>query len=125
MRIVILILITLNALQPLVFSAESSEIAAPLKLKHDPFIPLVDSTGRVKSETELVRPAEIFLPLNISLKGIIWSKVSPLAIINNKIYREGDKIFEGLILEKINPDNVILNDRGEKVKIYLRKKEKK
>ena len=123
MRKVLLILIILNALQPMAFS-ENSETAYS-KLRRDPLIPLLDPTGRVKAETELVRPAEVFLPLNISLKGIIWSKNSPLAIINNKIYHEGDKIFEGLVLEKINPDSVTLNDRGEKVKIYLRKREKK
>ena len=123
MRKVLLILIILNTLQPIAFS-ENPEVVYP-KSRRDPLIPLLDSTGRVKAETELVRPVEVFLPLNISLKGIVWSKDSPLANINNKIYHEGDKIFEGLILEKINPDSVTLNDRGEKVKIYLRKKEKK
>jgi hypothetical protein len=95
------------------------------KTKRDPFIPLVDSTGRVKEASELMRPAQSLLTLNISLKGIIWSKTKPLAIINNKIYREGDKIFEGLILEQIDPESVILNDRGEEIRINLRKKEKK
>ncbi len=92
-------------------------------IKRDPFIPLVDATGRIKTAAELIRPVEVVLPLNISLKGIIWSKDNPLAIINTKIYREGAVIFEGLTLEKINPESVVLNDRGERVKIYLRKKE--
>ncbi len=94
-------------------------------LKRDPFVPLLDSTGRVKPESELARPAETFLPLNISLKGIIWSKNVPLCNINNKVFHEGDKVFEGLTIEKINPNYIVLNDRGEKVEIYLRKKEKK
>lgn len=95
------------------------------QIKRDPFVPLIDSTGRIKPESELRRSAEVLLPLNISLKGIIWSPKDPLAIINNKIFREGAMIFEGLTLEKINSDHIILNDRGEKIKIYLRKKEKK
>lgn len=95
------------------------------KMKRDPFVSLIDSTGRIKSKAELMRPVEVLLPLNILLKGIIWDKKTPLAIINDKIYREGAQIFEGLVLEKINSDSIILNDRGNQVKIYLRKKEKK
>lgn len=109
----------------LIYSALAHGSDYPGGIKRDPFIPLVDSTGRVKEASELTRPVQSLLPLNISLKGIIWSKTNPLAIINNKIYKEGDKIFEGLILEKINLESVILNDRGEKIQINLRKKEKK
>ena len=110
----------------LIYSALAQSPEGALDVaKKDPFIPLVDPTGRVKEASELTRPVQSLLPLNISLKGIIWSKTKPLATINSKIYREGDKIFEGLILEQINPESIILNDRGEKIKINLRKKEKK
>lgn len=93
--------------------------------KRDPFVDLVDKDGKIKSREELVRPTEKILPLNILLKGIIWDEKRPLAIINNKVYAEGAKIFEGLILEKINKDSIILIDQGEKIKLDLRKKEKK
>ncbi len=116
--------LTILSLLSMGFLASAQEISLGA-IKRDPFIPLVDNSGRVKTAAELIRPAEVLLPLNISLKGIIWSKNNPLAIINNKIYRTGAVIFEGLTLEKINPDSVVLNDRGERVKIDLRKKEKK
>ncbi len=123
MRIFLSVSLILNIMITLVF-ANSIEGYSD-KLKRDPFLPLLDAAGREKADSELVRSAEVNLPLNISLKGIIWSKTSPLVVINDKIFREGDLVFEGLILEKINPGSIILNNRGERIEIVVRKKEKK
>ncbi|MDP2940173.1 MAG: general secretion pathway protein GspB [Candidatus Omnitrophota bacterium] len=123
MQIFLILFILFNMLISIGF-CQDNELKTR-ELKRDPFVKLIDPTGRIKTEAELIRPAEVILPLNIILKGIIWDKQKPLVIINDKVYKEGAVIFEGLILEKINPDNIILNDRGQKVKINLRKKEKK
>lgn len=94
--------------------------------KRDPFVDLVDASGKIKTEDELFESSQRMVPADIILKGIIWDEKRPLAIINGKIYREGATIAEGLVLEKINIGSVILKTQdNQSVKIELRKKEKK
>ena len=94
--------------------------------KRDPFVDLVDASGRIKTGDELFESSQKVVPTNIVLKGIIWDKKRSLAIINGKIYGEGATIAEGLVLEKINIGGVILRTRDNQIiKIELRKKEKK
>lgn len=93
--------------------------------KRDPFVALVNSNGKIKSDDELFpllqgkRP----LSLNVVLNAIIWDDKRPLAMINNKVYSEG-KDIGGIILEKINPNGVVLNDKGNLVTVELRKLKK-
>ena len=94
--------------------------------KRDPFVDLVDASGRIKTGDELFESSQKVVPTNIVLKGIIWDEKRPLAVINGKIYGEGVTIAEGLVLEKINIGSVILRTRDNQIiKIELRKREKK
>jgi len=97
--------------------------------KRDPFVDLVDPSGRIKTEEELFKsfiPDEKVVPTAIVLKGIIWDEKRPLAIINGKVYSQGAAIAEGLILDRINSDSIIIKNKyGEEVRIDLRKKGKK
>lgn len=94
--------------------------------KRDPFVDLVDASGRIKTEDEWFESSQRVIPTNIILKGIIWDEKRPLAIINGKIYGEGATISDGVVLEKINIGSVILKTQdNQSIKIELRKKEKK
>jgi len=46
-----------------------------------------------------------------NLSGIIYGNNQGVAIINGKIFREGDRI-EGVVVNEINKDRVIFNDHG-------------
>ena len=93
--------------------------------KRDPFVALVNPDGKIKSQEELFPAAQgKSLPFNIVVSAIIWDEKRPLAMINNKIYSEGKEIGE-LIIEKIQPNSVIVNDHGAHITIQLRRNEKK
>ena len=93
--------------------------------KRDPFVDLVDSSGRIKTEDELFQLPQQFIPASLVLKGIIWDKKRPLAVINGKVYGEGAVIMGGLVLEKINMTGIILRTPdNQKIEVELRKKKK-
>lgn len=121
-NIIGLVVINFLASSALTLGAEEALSAK----KRDPFIDLVDASGRIKTEDELFNSFQKIPTASVLLKGIIWDKKRPLAIINGKIYGEGATIFEGLVLEKINMDGIVLKTGdGERIKIDLKKKEKK
>lgn len=97
--------------------------------KRDPFVALVNPNGSIRTQAERCPPPKkppTFVG-NIILKAIIWDDKNPLALINNKVYTEGKEIAgsDGLIVQKIYPNSVVLNDNGNEVTIPLRKPEKK
>lgn len=102
-------------------SAETTISAADVK-KRDPFVALVDSAGKIKPYEQLFPIfSEGPLSTDLALKAILWDEKSPAALINNKIYKEGAAITRGLTVEKISPDSVKLNDRGDPIILKLRK----
>lgn len=94
-------------------------------MRRDPFVPLVDPAGNVKPAEALFKPVDAELPINISLKGILWGQKQPIAVINDSVFKEGDKIAEGLTIKKINSDSVILTYYEKEIVVELRKKERK
>ena len=101
--------------------AETIISAADVK-KRDPFVALIDSAGKIKSYNDLFSVASGKpLSADVALKAILWDEKTPLALINNKIYKEGATIVPGLTVENIAPDGVTLNDRGASVTLKLRK----
>jgi len=104
--------------------AEDGKSAGERK-KRDPFVALVDYTGKIKSYEDLF-PTTLKKPLSadVAVKAIIWDEKRPLAFINNKIYGEGAEIAKDLTIEKINFDSVVLNDQGNAVTVKLRKTSK-
>ncbi len=71
----------------------------------DPFSPLVSKNGT------LIIPREIDLG-RLVVKGIIYSKESPVAIINDEVVERGEKIGDYLVLE-IEEKRIILK-KGDK-----------
>jgi len=121
MKRLILILFLVLVLSAFALGEESKE-KAPVK-KRDPFVDLVDASGRIKTEDELFSTFQRFVPSTIILKGIIWDTKRPLAIINGKIYTEGASIGEGMVLEKIYANSVVLKGQDEqRMTVYLKKK---
>jgi hypothetical protein len=94
--------------------------------KRDPFVDLVDASGRIKTEDELFEAAQSFASSTIILKGVIWDPKRPLAVINGKIYGEGAIIAEGMVIEKIHTNGVVLKTPDDqRIKIDLKKKKEK
>lgn len=52
---------------------------------------------------------DLFAGLHIS--GIVWDPQTPLAIINNMILKEGEKVENAMVL-KISKDSVVLSREG-------------
>ncbi|MDP3143146.1 MAG: general secretion pathway protein GspB [Candidatus Omnitrophota bacterium] len=107
---------------PVLALGQDNKDKLPIK-KRDPFVDLVDANGRIKTEDELFEAAQSFTPSTIILKGIIWDFKRPLAVINGKIYGEGAVIAEGMILEKIHANSVVLKTPDDqRIRIDLKKK---
>ncbi|MFH1093401.1 MAG: hypothetical protein V1739_04500 [Candidatus Omnitrophota bacterium] len=80
----------------------------------DPFLPSKDSTI-LKAPIE-----EKKLVINLDLKGILWDKMVPSAIINSKVVKIGDLIFGKTVVD-IEKDEVILMENGEIQILKLKK----
>ena len=99
---------------------------AQLPKKRDPFVALVNSNGKIKTKDELFPVLQRkAVTLNVALTAIIWDEKRPLALINKKIYARGGQIAEGLIVEDIQPNSVMLDDNGNRVTVPLIEKRKK
>lgn len=83
---------------------KTEEEIAPLVWGRDPFV-LVE-TGAVERGAPIV------------LGGIIWDKKQPKAMINNEIYKIGDKIGNIEIIE-IKRNSVIIKEDGKTREISL------
>ena len=57
-------------------------------------------------------------PPKLVLKGIAWGKTEPLALINDRVVKEGDTI-EGARILKIDFDRVVVRYRGKKFTFKL------
>ena len=57
----------------------------------------------------------------MKLQAITWSKdpQKRIAVINNRIMRQGD-VVSGYRIDTINQDDVVLSDAGEKWKLLFR-----
>ncbi len=93
----------------LVFSAYSPGLAE----KRDPFISTLDWQEVDKNSP--VRKAEL---TDLALKGLLWNKVHPVAIINDQILETGDN-YAGWKVEKIERDGVILSSKDKITKITV------
>ena len=79
---------------------ETIEVSLPARQKEVPLPPLME---------ELPVEVRAGIP-DLSFAGHVYSDAAPkrLIIINNRIVREGDLISNGLFLEQIDPDGVVL-----------------
>ena len=55
---------------------------------------------------------------SLVLSGIIWDRKNPRAIVNNEIYKAGDKIGKVEILE-IKEDSIIVKENGKVKQLRL------
>ncbi len=83
----------------------------PKLIDRDPFSPLVSKSG------VLLIPREFGLG-GLILKGILYSKGSPMAIINDEIVERGENIGDYLVLE-IEEKRVILEKDDQEVILKL------
>lgn len=81
----------------------------------DPFLASIDS-NIVKSTKQKTTPT-----VRLNLKGILWDKLVPSAIINSKVVKIGDLIYGKTVVD-IERNQVILMENGEIFIIKLKKK---
>ncbi len=88
--------------------------------KKDPMVPVVDKNGKVLFEAEDGGRKSLAL----RLQGIIFkSRGVSKAIIDKRLYKEGDKV-SGFLLKEIYPDHVVLTDGKENYELWLKPKKK-
>ena len=109
---------------------QSVNVAFARQARRDPFVSLIDADGNIRRGTDLFMSTKELLP-KIELKGIVWDKKTPVAVINGKVLSEGSNIpvadggfAKMIILKKINPDSVVLYYNEKEIIIKLRKKGK-
>lgn len=85
------------------------------KIDRDPFIPLVSKSGVIL----IVRKIDID---GLSIKGIVYSKDSSVAIINDEVVEKGDKIGEYFV-SKIEEKRVILEKDNKEFILKLEEEE--
>jgi len=81
----------------------------PLDLSQEPALPTADSISS-RRPTPLPQPAR----RAFHLQGIIWDDQSPMAMINGRSVRVGDKIWDAKVTQ-INRNSVTLDSDGEKL----------
>lgn len=91
--------------------------------KRDPFVALINSSGKMKTDQELfpADPQKVIVAFDAVLSAILWDGKKPLALINKKIYTQGATLSEGVILEKIDKNEVTIDDNGNPMILKIRK----
>jgi hypothetical protein len=54
----------------------------------------------------------------LKLSGVLWSKASPAAIINNKVCKTGDQIA-GYVIQEIKEDRVVLDNGAHTMELKV------
>lgn len=100
---------------------QAKELTPEASVKRDPFIPLVDDNGKLRKSFE--KPVDANMIPQVSLAGI--SKINKVfyAVIDGEWVKEGDTIKD-LMIEKIEPNKVILKFGNRTFELNLDKEEK-
>jgi hypothetical protein len=115
----------------------SVEVQAPDKTVPTQITPSLKTGGQISEPTEKPVVASVSTPVSppktialeiprlkdrdIKLQAVTWSRAPQkrIAVINNRILREGE-IVSGYLISKINQDDVILSLDGKKWKLLFR-----
>ncbi len=108
-RIFLLVLILISTF--IIFKSFASQD----KFQRDPLFPLVSPEGRILNVFRNISLSEI------RLEAIIYSPRNPCVIINDNIYKQGDRIGEYEIV-KINEDKVLLKKGKRSFELILYEK---
>jgi hypothetical protein len=100
--------------------ASASPLPATVTVSPSVKTPVVDAgtwsrcpfSGKIYSEAEGRQ--------DLNLSGIMWSPKKPLAVINERVVKAGDKIFGSVVIE-IRKDKVILNNGSADFELKLSK----
>lgn len=93
--------------------------------KRDPFIPLLDEKSPTGIRT-IFAPLEkkVRLPLEITVKGILWNGREYFAIVNDEVVKKGEYLGE-VGIKDIEKDKVILEYNEREFTVFLRKEKEK
>jgi len=115
----------------------SVEVQTPEKTVRPQETPVLKTGGQISEPAEKPVVASVSTPVSppkpvaleiprlkdsdIKLQAVTWSRAPQkrIAVINNRILREGE-IVSGYLISKINQDDVILSLDGEKWKLLFR-----
>ena len=102
-----------NKLQQTTKPAKKSPQVIKKKDLRDPFLP--------SKSSEMVKTSTKKRPVFLKLKGILWDRLIPSAIINSKVVKIGDLIFGKTVVD-IEKNQVILMENGEIFLLKLKRK---
>jgi hypothetical protein len=99
-----------------VFSQEADRMDSdfkPVRIK-DPFLSLFPKKEPEVKNVEQVVPVkkEEIKPPELSIQGLVWGKIAPQAIVNNKVVSVGDIIDEARIIG-INKEGIRILFKNE------------
>ena len=115
----------------------SVEVQTPDKTVPTQITPSLKTGGQISKPDEKPAVASVSTPVtppktvaleiprlkdpDIKLQAVTWSRAPQkrIAVINNRILREGEMV-SGYLISKINQDDVVLNLDGEKWKLLFR-----
>ena len=112
-KMVSLLIFFISCFLPSVF-AQKTEYAFS-KMDRDPFSPLVGKNGLILIQREIDIGG-------LNIRGIIYSKDSSVAIINDEVVKKGETIG-GYIILKIEEKKVILKKGSEEFILKLEEEE--
>ncbi len=95
--------IDFSAVQPRTFTFSWTEL-------RDPFAP---------ASFELVNPTDALAMSKLKLQGVVQSGNRRLAIIGNRVYREGQEVIRGVRLLAVDGAGVLLSDGDHKIRLSL------
>lgn len=88
----------------------------------DPFLPLLDDRGNRPKLEPILKQEEFEQQIKkIVVNGILWDEAAPLVMINSKIKKQGDLVFN-LKISKIKEDSVIIEYKDLTHEISLKRK---
>lgn len=93
--------------------------------RRDPFVPLLDKESPTGLRITFTPPeVSVELPLEVTVKGILWSGKEYYAIINNEVVKKGQNLGE-LKIKEIQKNKVIVEYGGKKYEVLLRKEKER
>ncbi|MFH2145862.1 MAG: hypothetical protein ABII75_07555 [Candidatus Omnitrophota bacterium] len=111
---------------PLLFAQQSTsgdigkeKFIYPEDAIKDPFVSILDTTGGVRDEGPTSQELFDMKLKKLLVNGVFWDAYSPLAMINNELYKTGDIVIEGVSVLEIKEDFVMFGYQGLKKKISL------
>ena len=113
-------------ISPLVFAQRQEERFVYDSMgKRNPFVPLTDPKSPTGIRGVFVPPeVEVKLPIEITLKGILWNGKEYFAIVNGEVIKQGEHM-DNVKIKGIEKDKIILEYGEREFTVFLKKEKER